>query len=485
MRQPRPIHRAAPEVHISLVGRRGLAVEIYRQLHAAILDGRLAAGERLPPSRELAARLAVSRTTVTEAYDRLLSEGFTESRTGSGTFVGRDLIRSPPRPVPASGALRPRGLWGDVALPHAFDRPAEFDFRVGIPDTRFFPFGSWRRLQNREWQRAAVGKGAYGHPAGDPGLREAIARHISIARGVRTTGADIVVTNGTQQAADLAARALLEPGDLVAVEDPGYTPPRRLFLSLGLRVAGVPVDGEGIVVDDIPAAARLVFVSPSHQFPTGTAMSLRRRMALLAWADDHDAAILEDDYDSEFRLAGRPIEPLQLLDRTGRVVYVGTFSKTLLATLRIGFVVVPPSIRHAVAAAKYVADWHTSLPIQRTLAAFIADGSFARHVRRMRGVYGERRQRIADALNHDFADELEILPPATGVHFAATARRRSVAEIADVARRAALRGVALQELATFAVGEERRAGLLFGYGAIATDDVDEGLRRLRAVFDEP
>ena len=469
------------EVHVSLVvGRSNLTNEIYRQLRSAILEGRIRRGQRLPPTRELAHRLSVSRTTVMEVYDRLLSEGFTDARPGSGTFVSAELMAPLRRRAPSSGALRPRPIWERVPLPSVFDRAAEFDFRAGIPDLSSFPFDAWRRLEARVWRRSVVGKGIYGEPAGDLGLRKAIAQHITVARGVRARAEDIVVTNGTQQAVDIVARALLRPGDTVVVEDPGYSAPRRLFESLGMRVVGVPVDREGLVVAQLPRGAKLLFVSPSHQFPLGVAMSLRRRMALTAWVEEHDAAILEDDYDSEFRLGGRPIEPLQLLDRTGRVAYAGTFSKTLLAQLRIGFVVVPESIRRAVEAAKYVADWHTALPAQRTLAAFISDGSYARHVRRMRGVYRERHERITYILRRDFADELAVVPSSAGVHLSALALRHTADEIGSIVKRAWEAGVAVQELSTFAVGAERRAGLLIGYGAIATKDIDEGLRRLRA-----
>jgi GntR family transcriptional regulator/MocR family aminotransferase len=471
------------EIHVSLVGRRNLTVEIYRQLRAAIVEGRLRRGERLPATRDIAKRLSVSRTTVMEAYDRLVSEGYVESRVGAGTYVAAEFAAAGGSIGPATGALRPAPVWASIPTSRAFLRPAEFDFRAGIPETRFFPFDSWRRLQGREWRRSAIGKGIYGDPAGDAGLREAIARQVAVARGVRASADDVVVTNGTQQAVDIIARTLLSPGDTVAIEDPGYPPPRLLFRTLGMRTVGVRVDREGIVVDEIPVGTKLVFVSPSHQFPLGTAMSLRRRLALIQWVDEHDAAVLEDDYDSEFRLTGRPIEPLQMLDGTGRVIYAGTFSKTMLATLRVGFVVVPESIRQAARAAKFVTDWHVSLPTQRALAAFIADGLFARHVRRMRGVYRERHDRIEALLARDFGRELEILPGAAGVHLAAVARTWSVEQIAEAIRRAADAGVAVQELATFAVGPDKRAGLLFGYGAIATEQIEEGLHRLRLAFD--
>jgi GntR family transcriptional regulator/MocR family aminotransferase len=473
------------ELHVSLSGRRDLAGEIYRQLRTAILDGRLRSGERLPASRELARGLSVSRTTVSVAYDRLASEGFLTSRIGAGTFVSRHIgarhvgsRRGDARPP---GVLRPRLVWNDVVLPTGFWRATEFDFRSGIPDSTLFPYESWRRLMARELRASAVGHGEYADPAGHRGLREAIARHIGIARGVVTTADDVVVTNGTQQAVDIVARTLLAPGDGVAVEDPGYGPPRRLFVTLGARVSGVPVDAEGLIVDAIPRDTRLVYITPSHQYPLGMSMSLARRMALLEWADRHDAAIIEDDYDSEFRFVGRPIEPLQTLDRTGRVIYVGSFSKTMLTTLRLGFLVAPASMRHALQAAKFLMDWHTALPSQAALAQFIDQGLFARHVRRMRAVYRTRHEKIVGTLTREFADELEVIRSSVGMHVSAIARSASVDQIAGVVRRASAAGVETHPLSLFTAGPPR-AGLVIGYGGIATERIDEGLQRLRSCF---
>ena len=366
-----------------------------------------------------------------------------------------------------------------------FDKPAEFNFRTGIPDATLFPYQSWRRLLARQLRPAAVGTGAYGDPAGHPGLRQAIARHIGLARGVQTGAEQVVVTNGTQQAVDLMARVLLAPGDRVAVESPGYGPPRRLLASLGAEVVGVPVDDQGLVVEAIPPRTRLVYVTPSHQFPLGMAMSLPRRLALLAWAERHDAAVVEDDYDSEFRYGGRPIEPLQTLDTSGRVIYVGSFSKTLLATLRLGFLVAPASLAGAVRSAKFVADWHTSLPIQAALADFIDQGLFARHLRRMRTVYQRRHQRIVEALADRFADHLKPVPSAAGLHVAATAPASTREELQAVLGRASAAGVEVQPLTLpmFDVGPPGQPGIVLGYGAIPAADIDEGLSRLRRCFD--
>jgi GntR family transcriptional regulator / MocR family aminotransferase len=470
------------EMHVSLVGRGDLTGEIYRQLRRAILDGRLPPGGRLPPTRELARRLSVSRTTVAVAYDRLVGEGFLTARVGAGTYVSDGLAGVARRARRAGGALRPRPVWDSVE-PFVFEREAEFDFRPGIPDARLFPYQTWRRLLARELNPAAVGAGHYADPAGHLGLRRAIARHLGVARGVQANTEEVVVTNGTQQAVDIVARVLLAPGDRVAVEDPCYGPPRQLLQTLGARVTGVPVDDQGLVVDAIPPGTRLVCVTPSHQFPLGMAMSLPRRMALLAWAQRHHAAIVEDDYDSEFRYGDRPIEPLQTLDASGRVIYVGSFSKTMLATLRLGFVVAPASLRDALRAAKRLSDWHTALPPQAALARFIEQGFFARHLRKMRAVYQARHQRIADTLAHRFARHLEVVPSAAGLHLTAVARTASSEELDTVLRRASAAGVELQSLSMYGVAAPAPPGLVLGYGANPTDRVDHGLDRLRRCFD--
>jgi GntR family transcriptional regulator/MocR family aminotransferase len=289
---------------------------------------------------------------------------------------------------------------------------------------------------------------------------------------------DVVVTNGTQQAIDLVARVLAAPGDRVAVEDPGYGPPRRLLKSLGLRVCGVPVDDEGIIVDGIPPETRFVYVSPSHQFPLGMSMSLHRRLALLAWARRTGAAIVEDDYDSEFRFDGRPIEPLHMLDTHGRVIYLGSFSKTMLPTLRLGFLVAPPSLSESLGAAKFLADWHSPLATQAAMARFIDDGLFARHVRRMRRVYEARHRLIEEVLASSFADELDVVRSSVGLHVAARARNVAVDAIAEGVRHASSLGVECDPLSMYAVGNAAQSGVLLGYGAIARERIEEGLSLL-------
>ncbi len=470
------------EVHVSLLGRADLAGEIYRQLRAAIIAGRLRAGDRLPPTRELARRLSVSRGTVAVAYDRLSGEGFVTSRVGAGTFVSGRVARGEPVAHAPGGVLRPRPIWEHIPVSAAFASPARYEFRTGLADASRFPFQTWRRLVARELRASAVGRGEYGDPAGHPALRAAIAAHVGVSRGVPVTARQVTVTSGTQQAFDLIARVLLMPGERVAVEDPGYAPPRRLFDSLGLDVTGVPVDEHGLVIDALPADVRLVYVTPSHQYPLGTVMSLPRRIALLEWADRHDAAIIEDDYDSEFRYGGRPIEPLCTLDASGRVIYVGSFSKTMLPTLRLGFIIAPSTLSGALRAAKYVTDWHTPLPTQAALAHFINEGHLARHIRKMRAIYRRRHDKIAQALAGQFARHLVSIPSAAGLHISATARTASAEEMEDVAERALAAGVAVQPLSMFQVTQPPWAGLALGYGAIETDDIDEGLHRLSQAF---
>jgi GntR family transcriptional regulator/MocR family aminotransferase len=467
------------DLHVSLNGHRNLSGEVYRQLREAILDGRLRGREALPSSRELARRLQVSRTTVLVAYERLRAEGFLSTRVGAGTFVSEGIRpRSPSGP--SDSPLRPRAVWADI--PEGLDMSAtrpEFDFRPGIPDAGRFPFASWRARVSGQLRHSAVGTGAHIGAAGHPGLRAAIGRHIGVSRGVRCTADDVLVTSGSQQAVDLVARVLLEPGDLVAVEDPGYPLPRRALHAYGCRVVGVPVDADGLVVDAIPDGVRLVYVTPSHQYPLGMAMSMARRQALLAWAHRVNATIVEDDYDSEFRYGGRPLEPLQSLDESGRVLYVGSFSKVLLPTLRLGFLVSPAPLHAALRKAKCLADWHTAVPTQAAAAQFIDDGLLAQHIRRMRRVYEERHDRVLGALDRDFRGRLAPLPSTGGLHLAALLVDRRGSADRAIAERAAGGGVAVFPLSYHFVSTPPRAGLLFGYGAIPSDRIEEGLRRLR------
>jgi GntR family transcriptional regulator/MocR family aminotransferase len=474
--------------HVSLVGRGDLSREIYRQIRQAIVDGRLRPGERLTPTRELATALAVSRSTVTVAYENLLAEGFATSHTGAGTFVSDHLEAKHPASKTRRSTVRAiklRAVWETISLPPpAFFRSARFDFRTGFTDASLFPHRTWRRVVARALRSREMAASGYEHPAGNRDLRAAIARHIGISRSVSGSADDIIVTNGTQQALDIVARLLLEAGDVIAMEDPGYRPPRYLFQALGARVIGVPVDSEGLVVEALPAGARAVYVTPSHQYPLGVAMSLQRRRALLAWAERNNAVIIEDDYDSEFRFGGHPLEPLQTLDSAGRVIYVGTFSKTLLPSLRLGFMMVPPWLREAANKAKHVTDWYTATIAQTALAQFIDEGAFARHIRRVSRTYGERHKMLTAAVRKNFGDHLDLVPSSTGLHVAAYARSASAHDINAVVSRASDLDVAIQGMSTFQIAGKPQVGILLGYGAIDTARIPEGLRRLRRCFDE-
>lgn len=470
------------DLHVTLQGRRELSRQIYRQVRAAISDGRLRGGDRLPPSRELAQQLGVSRNTAALAYEWLRAEGLISGNAGAGTFVrSATPVRDPER---RSGHARIRigSTWSALAPAVPRHGPApRYDFDTGVPDARLFPYDTWRRLMARQLRASAL-PADYGDPSGHPKLRDAVARHVVVSRGVVARPEDVVVTNGAQQALDLIGRVLIEPGTRVAVEDPGYPPARRLFEALGAAVQGVRVDAEGIDVSALPDDARLVYVTPSHQFPLGMPLSLGRRRALLAWAERRNAVVIEDDYDSEFRFGGRPLDTLQAMDRGGHVVYVGSFSKVMLPSLRLGFLISPPALRDALVAANWVSGWHAHWPAQAALARFIEEGLLARHIRKMRREYAKRHQRIMGVLGRDFSEWLEPLPSEAGLHLAAMFRSSSVGCEHDVVRRALAAGVRVGGLSVHYAGRAVRSGLVFGYGAIATPRIDEGLKRLRACF---
>ncbi len=470
------------DLHVSLDDRRRVGNQVYRQIRDAILAGRLRARDVLPSTRELARRLGISRNTVLLAFERLRGEGFIESQAGAATRVRAGIQpRSPSAPPPSP--LTALELWNRVPVPRDFSAlRSEFDFRPGLPDASLFPFASWRSRMARQFYASAIGTGAHIDPAGHTGLRVAIARHVGVSRAVRARVDDVIITSGSQQAVDLIARVLLGPGDVVAVEDPCYPMVRHAFESHRCRVIGVPVDADGLVVEAIPRRTRVVYVTPSHQYPLGMPMTMERRQSLLEWAQRVDAAIVEDDYDSEFRYGGRPLESLQSLDGSGRVLYIGSFSKVMLPTLRLGFVVAPTSLHAALRKAKSVTDWHTAVPAQAAAAQFIDDGLLAQHIRRMRGVYAARHELIRELLANEFAGVLKAVPSASGLHLATFLTGRGAARDQLISERASALGVSVFPLSYHYVSTRPRAGLLFGYGAIPVDRIAEGLRRLRRCF---
>jgi len=465
----------------------GLVRALYERVRGAIDEGRIGPGDALPPSRDLARQLGVSRHTVTTAYGYLVAEGFLDGAAGGGTRVsplaaraggGRPArrFRSSAATPPPPGAAAPGG--GPGAGP-ALRLP------VGLPDPSLFPAAAWRRCVARALREPESG---YGDHAGEPALRAAIAAYVHRSRGV-TSGPDgVVVAAGAQQAFALALLALVRPGEVVAVEDPGYARFRLLAEARGARVVPVPVDGEGLVVDALPPRARLVHVTPSHQFPTGVALSLARRRALAAWARRTGAVVLEDDYDSEFRHARRPLEPLYRLDPGGRVVYVGSFSKSFSPALRLGFAVAAPELARELAAMRALADWHSPAVLQRALAAFLAEGEMDRHVRRARRAYRERHDRIVAGLAGILArgtgrGRPPGQPPAlvasgAGLHVAVELPRGEEERVLSEAREA---GLDLEGMSPHAVAS-RREGVLVGFGAVGLPEVERGLAVLASVI---
>jgi len=472
------------ELHVVIEGDKDLTGQLYRQLKEAIRAGRLPAGEKLPPSRLLAEQLGLSRKTVSEAYARLTYDRLLVGRVGSGTFVAGDVkprAMSVAAPVSAGAATAAR--WRSMDTPLRHPAPAghsRYEYIGGAPARSLFPHADWRRCVLQAMRESARSRGLYGPAEGLPVLRSAIARHAAFSRGVRCGMDDIIVTNGAQQALDLVARVLVEPGSTVAVEEPGYPPARLLFAAQGAQVVGIPVDAEGMVVERIPDGTRLIYVTPAHQFPLGMAMSTRRRKALLARAHALGAIVIEDDYDCEFRYEGRPTDSLQSTDTHGCVAFVGTFSKTLSPELRLGYLIAPPAILEAVCVAKHLTDWHTATPAQTALAKFIVDGDLLRHIRRCHAVYAGRRERIVRRFEGDLAPWFELVPATAGIHLAALCRRPiDMDMLLRLARRV---DVGLYGLDAFHHFGPVRQGLMMGYGVIDTEDIDPSLDRVRDIL---
>ena len=475
------------------------SVPLYRQLYdglrEAILSGRLRPGVRLPSTRVLAQDLGASRNTALAAFGQLLAEGYLEGRVGAGTTVARTLPETFLRARPeAAGTGRPgrrprlsrrgalllgtrAGLAGGTMLA----RP----FRPGLPGLDAFPFDLWTRLVARRWRRVPRQLLDYGDPAGHAPLREAIAAYLGEARAVRCEASQVIVVTGAQQAVDLAARVLLDPGDTAWVEDPGYQGARGALVAAGIRLAPVPVDEEGLDVRrgarGAPGA-RLVYVTPSHQYPLGVTMSLQRRLALLEWASASGAWILEDDYDSEYRYAGRPLAALQGLDTAGRVIYAGTFSKVLFPALRLGYLVVPPGLVDPFVAARALADRHSPSVTQAALADFIEGGHFARHVRRTRALYAERQAALVGAARGVLGGLLEVTPAEAGMHLMGWLPDGVDDRAASCA--ALVHEVDAPPLSAYRARPDRggkrgeRGGLMLGYAAYAPREIDEACARL-------
>lgn len=451
---------------------------LHQQLRAAIVEGRLKPGVRLPPTRAFAQTCGVSRNTAIATYALLQGEGYVSTRR-SGTFVTAML---PPRTTVArrDDDRRLHEDWRRREISAAPTQRPRLDFTVGVPDLPLFPLDVWKRLSARTlrefFRKPLAGSDS---PFGRTALRAAIARHVSATRAVACAVDDIVVTAGAKQAFSLLARILTTPKrTVVAVEEPGYRPVRTAFAAAGAEVVGVPVDREGLIVERLPTNARVVCVTPSHQYPLGVVMSASRRTQLLEFARARGAVVMEDDYDSEFRYGDRPLDALQTLDRSDSVFYVGTFSKSLFPALRIGFIVAPAWARNALAAAKQLADGYSPALSQDTLAAFIREGHLARHVRKMRGVYAARREVLLAGLARGF-EWLQPLPATAGLHLSCIAGRG--ADIDAFIARARAREVGLDSLRGYADSRRSQNGILFGFGALDEQRIVEALARLRTL----
>lgn len=471
--------------------------QVYHGVRDAILARRLNSGVRLPSSRGLAANLGVSRNTVMAAFEQLLAEGYVEARTGAGTYVAftlpDELLRGrPPRIQPVGEwvsrvtALSRRGaLLARTPMSFTHDENRPRAFQVGVPAVEAFPFGTWGQIMSRRWRRLPRGLLCYGDPAGYRPLREAIADYLRASRAVRCRTEQVIIVAGSQQALELCATVLLDPGDAAWIEDPGYPGARGALLGGGARLIPVPVDDEGI---DVAAGtvscpgARLAYVSPSHQYPLGVVMSLPRRLALLEWAERTGAWVVEDDYDSEFRYRGRPLSALQGLDSHGRVIYVGTFSKVLFPSLRLGYLVVPLDLVEAFVAASVHGAHHAPTFSQCVLTDFIVEGHFTRHIRRMRALYDERQTALLKAASRGLRGLLDVHPAEGGMHVVGWLPPGVDDRLASQA--AAKRGVTAPPLSFYWVDTASRGGLLLGYTGIGVRDIRTGVRQLTAALRE-
>lgn len=457
-------------------------LQLYRDLRAAIEGGSLAPGSRLPPTREHARSLGVSRNTLLWAMARLQAEGYVQARVGDGSYVTHSLpgqrVPTPPQPAPV---LSRRGqAIADLHLRWQPPLVAALPFRIGAPEVASFPYALWdrlaRQLGGHERQRLAQ----YLDPAGYAPLREAVAQWLWVARGVRCDAAQVLVCSGSQQALDLIARLLLDPGDEVLVEDPGYPGIRAALQGQGAQVRPVPVDAEGLCIEvgaERWPGARLAVVTPTHQFPLGVRMSLARRWALLDWAERHGAWIVEDDYDGEFQYGPHRLEALTRLPQAGRVLYVGTFSKILHPGLRLGFVVLPPALLRAFATARAVCDRHAPGDNQAVLARFIADGHLLRHLNRMRELYPQRQQHLIQAVAEASDGRLQLSASAQGLHLLHELPAGRTPQDEAVSQQALAAGVMLTPLSRYAMTSPRR-GWVFGYAGYDDASITRAAQRL-------
>jgi GntR family transcriptional regulator/MocR family aminotransferase len=472
-------------------------IPIYQQLYdwfrRAITGGQLRPGQRVPSTRNLAAELKTSRMPVLGAFEQLLAEGYLEAFVGAGTYVARS-IPDDTLSRPAEKARNGLQETAEKRGPRRLSRravaltnlPAQSwldnlgAFRVSLPALDHFPIGVWSKLVARHSRRPPKGIMAYGDAMGYLPFREAIAEYLGAVRGVRCEASQILVTTGSQQALQISAQVLFDPKDRVCVEEPGYPGARQAFITVGAQLIPVRVDHDGMNVAEIIRRgrdARAVYVTPSHQYPMGMTMSAARRMLLLNWAARSGAWIIEDDYDSEYRFASRPIASLQGLDTDGRVIYIGTFSKVMFPALRLGYVVVPKDLIRPFSAARDATDIFSSTLYQAVLTDFIEEGHFARHIRRMRMLYMDRRKTLIRAIHSQMKDMLEVIGAEAGMHLVGLLPRG--ANDVGVSRRAAQRGISAIPLSTCYLIPPSRGGLILGYGGANSHQIHDGISTLR------
>ncbi len=472
--------------------------QIYWQIRQQVLRGNLPPGGKLPASRRLAQQAGVARVTVLEALAQLQAEGFIISRPGAGTFVAEPLpttavspLTSPFQPTFSAWGKRvlsaPARLSATPLRHSERDEPetavsGEIDFGLGRTYSHSFPYDIWRRLLARYLSTDDIILARYGSVAGFMPLRTAIAHHLAHMRGVRCTPEQVVIVSGAQQTLDILARLLLSPGDGVLVETPGYQDAFRLFRVNGARLTAMPVDEAGLPVEAIPAntPARLLFVTPSNQFPRGGAMPLSRRLALLQWAQAHDALIIEDDYDGELRYDGRPLAALQGLDQQGRVVYLGTFSKVLFPALRLAYVVLPPALVEPFVRAKQLVDRGAPTLTQAAVADFINEGHFDRHLRHLRQAYGARREALVTALRTYLPEQAHYAQDAAGLHVMVYLDK--VGDETALVRAAATQGVRVYPGAPYHLQRPFPASILLGFSGLEEAAIVEGVRRLATLL---
>ena len=496
---------------IELDRRQGLTRQLYEALRQRVLDGRLVSGTRLPATRDLAAALSISRNSVVRAYDQLYAEGFIESRVGDGTYVAQlptakklstkvstGLSTGLSPALSTKWANLPQDLDSEVIhsgglaqiktnhLPQPPAGPPRA-FRVGVPAFDLFPFEVWAKLNGAFWRKPDLEQLCYGDPAGDGRLRGLIAAYLRSSRGMQCTAEQIVITSGAQQAISLCAQLLVERGDGVAVENPGYRAAGHAFALAGGKLHGVPVDGEGIDCQMLNTlqGCRVAYVTPSHQYPLGVVMSLARRLELLAWAERTGGWIIEDDYDGEYRYSGAPLSPLAALDRSGRVLYVGTFGKVAFPALRLGYLVLPVGLVDAFSRRRAVDMRHSEVSTQAVMAEFMAAGHFQRHIRRMRRAALSRRNALLSGWPSELPGVDNLPNTAAGLHL--TVRVDSLAREHQLVEQARAVEVEVNGLSSYWLPDsstppDQRAGLVLGFAAVPEAAISQALGRLREAW---